>query len=185
MGPSMDHKPSMIEREFQKGDAASVAIYSDCERYRYALSRVWDAQGKKALFIMLNPSKATEQQNDPTVERCEQRARRLGFGAFGVVNIFAWRETHPKLMRLAADPNGPENNTQLLEACRWADVVICGWGTHGVHLGRGPEVAILLRQNGVKLHHLGLTKDGHPRHPLYISYATQPTHWEHGGSVDC
>lgn len=175
----------MIEREFQKGDAASVAIYSDCERYRYALRRVWDTQGAKALFIMLNPSKATEQQNDPTVERCEQRARRLGFGAFGVVNIFAWRETHPKLMRLAADPNGPENNTQLLEACRWADVVICGWGTHGVHLGRGPEVAILLRQNGVKLHHLGLTKDGHPRHPLYISYSTQPTHWEHGGSVDC
>ena len=67
----------MITRNFQKGDAHSVAQYSDCERYRYALTRVWDPAGRKALFIMLNPSTATEFQNDPTVERCERRARAL------------------------------------------------------------------------------------------------------------
>lgn len=178
MGPSMDHKPSMIEREFQKGDAASVAIYSDCEQYRYALRRVWGTQGKMALFIMLNPSKATEQQNDPTVERCEQRARRLGFGGFCVVNIFAWRETHPKLMRQAADPIGAENDAEVLKACAWADTVICGWGTHGEHLNRGHEVERVLRSNGVSLHHLGLTKGRHPKHPLYIAYATHPILWE-------
>jgi len=82
----------MITRNFQKGDAHSVAQYSDCERYRYALTRVWDPAGRKALFIMLNPSTATEFQNDPTVERCERRARALGFGAFRVTNIFAWRD---------------------------------------------------------------------------------------------
>ncbi|MFT6273779.1 MAG: hypothetical protein ACJA0F_002637, partial [Dinoroseobacter sp.] len=80
----------MIERHHTKGDAASVALYSDCERYRYALTRVW-APGETALFVMLNPSTATEVQNDPTVERCERRSRALGFGGFRVTNIFAWR----------------------------------------------------------------------------------------------
>ena len=31
----------MITRAHQKGDAASVAVYSDCEAYRYALTREW------------------------------------------------------------------------------------------------------------------------------------------------
>ena len=68
----------MITRHFQKEDATSSAIYSDCETYRYALTRVWDDARPRVLFIMLNPSKATEQQNDPTIERCERRARRSG-----------------------------------------------------------------------------------------------------------
>lgn len=167
----------MITREFQKGDAASTAIYSDCERYRYALTRVWDVVGTKALFVMLNPSKATEMQNDPTVERCERRARVLGFGAFRVVNIFAWRETHPKLMRRASDPVGPDNDAQLLDGCCWADQIICGWGTHGAHHDRGRAVEHMLRAEGHDLNHLGLTKEGHPKHPLYIAYATQPMLW--------
>ena len=77
----------MITRSHQKGDAASVAVYSPCERYRYLLTRVWNPTGPRALFVMLNPSTATEAQNDPTVERCERRARALGFGAFRVTNI--------------------------------------------------------------------------------------------------
>ena len=59
----------MITRTHLKGDAPSTAVYSPCERYRYLLTRAWDAKGPKALFIMLNPSTATEVQNDPTVER--------------------------------------------------------------------------------------------------------------------
>ena len=111
----------MIERRFQKGDAASIAVYSDCERYRYALTRVWEPVGQKVLFVMLNPSTATEVQNDPTVERCERRARALGFGAFTVCNIFAWRETDPAKMRRASDPVGPENDDAISEGCRRAD----------------------------------------------------------------
>ena len=86
----------MITKTHQKGDAFSTAIYSDCRSYRYSLTRVWEAEGRKVNFVMLNPSTATEVQNDPTVERCEQRARALGFGAFCVTNIFAWRDTDPK-----------------------------------------------------------------------------------------
>lgn len=167
----------MITREFQKGDAHSTAVYSDCEKYRYTLTRTWDRAGRKALFIMLNPSTATEVQNDPTVERCERRARTLGFGAFRVTNIFAWRDTDPRKMRAATDPVGAENDDAIRESCPWADQIICGWGAHGEHLQRGADVEALLREINLPAFHLGLTKAGHPKHPLYIAYAQQPERW--------
>ena len=172
----------MTVRSHQKGDAASVAEYSDCDRYRYSLTRVWDASGPRALFIMLNPSTATEMQNDPTVERCERRARALGFGAFRVLNIFAWRATDPRDMRAAPDPVGPKNDAAIRDSLDWADRVICAWGTHGAHLDRGPQVERLLRAAGAELYHLGLSKGGHPKHPLYIGYAVQPQRWPAHGA---
>jgi len=166
----------MIERSFQKGDAASIAVYSDCERYRYLLTRRW-GNGPKALFVMLNPSTATETQNDPTVERCERRARALGFGAFRVTNIFAFRATDPRVMCAQSDPVGPANDAAIVESALWADRIICAWGTHGAHLLRGVQVEGLLRAPGTVLWTLGLTLGGMPKHPLYIGYDRQPAIW--------
>ncbi len=168
----------MITRHHQKADAESFATYSDCENYRYQLTRTWDGLGQKALFVMLNPSTATEFQNDPTVERCERRARALGFGAFRVTNIFAFRATDPKVMRAQSDPVGPDNDAAIAESAAWADRIICAWGGHGVHLARGVAVTRLLRETGKPLFQLGLTQAGEPKHPLYIGYAVQPVIWE-------
>ena len=167
----------MITRTHIKDDAPSTATYSDCERFRYALTRTWDAGGKRVLFVMLNPSKATEVQNDPTVERCERRARALGFGAFQVTNIFAWRDTDPFQMRKAKDPIGLDNDAAILAGVAWADQVIAAWGTHGAHMNRGPQMTTLLQGTGKPLYTLGLSKHGHPKHPLYISYSQQPILW--------
>ncbi|MCX7557975.1 DUF1643 domain-containing protein [Sulfitobacter sp. F26204] len=167
----------MITRSHIKGDAPSTAVYSDCERYRYSLTRVWDPQGDRVLFVMLNPSTATEVQNDPTVERCERRARHLGFGGFRVTNIFAWRATDPRDMRAAQDPVGPDNDAALIEGAGWAGQIIAAWGTHGAHLGRGPAVAGMLAGLNKPLLHLGLSKEGHPKHPLYLPYAQKPVEW--------
>lgn len=171
----------MITRTHVKGDAPSVAVYSDCEAYRYLLTRVWDDALPRALFVMLNPSTATEVQNDPTVERCERRARALGFGAFRVTNIFAFRATDPRAMRAVADPVGPENDAAIRGSLDWAgdpaDRIVCAWGTHGAHLGRGAAVERLLRESGRDLHHLGLTAAGAPKHPLYIGYAQPLQRW--------
>lgn len=167
----------MITRHFRKGDADSSASYSECDSYRYALTRVWDEAGRRVLFVMLNPSKATEVANDPTVERCERRARALGFGGMRVVNIFAFRATDPRDLKAATDPCGPENDAAILEGVTWADDVIAAWGAHGDHHGRGAGVAALLAGVGCRAKHLGLSKAGHPRHPLYIAYARQPEPW--------
>ncbi|UZD90961.1 DUF1643 domain-containing protein [Cognatishimia activa] len=168
----------MITRRFQKGDAASEAVYSECETYRYALTRVWDEQRPKLLFIMLNPSKATEEQNDPTIERCERRARALGFGAFRATNIFALRETDPHAMRKHPEPEGSCNASVLLAACNWADQILAAWGVHGAHRNQGPMIRDRLWQSGHTLYQFGLTKDGHPRHPLYVAYAQKPELWQ-------
>jgi hypothetical protein len=167
----------MITRIHTKGDAPSTAVYSDCEKYRYRLGRIWNPVGTQVMFVMLNPSTATEVQNDPTVERCERRARALGYGGFCVTNIFAWRATDPRNMRAASDPIGPENDRILVESTKWADCVIAAWGTHGAHLGRGIAVANMLRGQGKALFHLGLSKAGHPKHPLYLPYSQQPIPW--------
>ena len=167
----------MIIRSHTKGDAHSIAQYSDCEQYRYALTRVWELETSQVVFVMLNPSTATEVQNDPTVERCERRARTLGFGGFQVINIFAWRSTDPKKMRVAKDPIGPDNDKTIMKACRWGDQIIAAWGTHGSHLNRGSEVEKILRKSNKPIFHLGLSKGGHPKHPLYIAYAQKLEKW--------
>lgn len=168
----------MITRSHTKGDAPSTAVYSDCETYRYSLTRIWEPAGRRVMFVMLNPSTATEVQNDPTIERCERRARSLGFGGFRATNIFAYRATDPRDMRAAADPAGPDNETAILEGMDWADQVVCAWGTNGVHMNQGPRIETLLRARGQALYQLGLSKAGHPKHPLYIAYSQVPHIWE-------
>ena len=168
----------MITRHFQKGDAESTAVYSPCERYRYLLTRTWGPGPERALFVMLNPSTATEYQNDPTVERCERRARALGYGAFRVTNIFAFRATDPLVMRAEPDPIGPADDAAIVESAHWADRIVCAWGSHGAFLDRGRQVEALLRATGRPLWHLGLTQGGQPKHPLYIGYSCQPEPWE-------
>ena len=140
----------MITRTHTKGDAPSTAVYSDCERYRYLLTRVWEPAGRKALFIMLNPSTATEVQNDPTVERCERRARTLGFGGFSVTNIFAWRDTDPKKMRAAAEPIGAENDVMIAQSCDWADQIIAAWGAHGTFTARCGDGSAFARHGAAR-----------------------------------
>lgn len=167
----------MITKHHKTDNSESVAVFSDCERYRYLLTRVWAPEGRRVLFIMLNPSTADEVKNDPTVERCERRARALGFGAFRVCNIFAFRATDPKVMRAERNPVGSGNDAAIVESCDWADQVICAWGTHGAHLDRGAHVIRLLREREIAAYHLGLSKEGHPKHPLYIAYTQQPEPW--------
>jgi hypothetical protein len=158
----------------------SEAVYSACETYRYALTRCWDSEARRLLYIMLNPSKATEEVNDPTIERCERRARRLGYGAFRVVNLFSLRETDPRCLLKAGKPLGPEDDAQLAEALVWTDDVLCAWGVHGTHKGRDMAVRALLEQCERPVYVLGLTLHGHPRHPLYMPYAAEMQRWEVG-----
>ncbi len=168
---------SLVLRTHEADGIRSRALYSPCMNYRYRLERHRRGGRGTLLYIMLNPSTATEAGDDPTVARCARRAERLGFGGFVVCNIFAWRETAPARLKRVADPVGPMNDAVLVEAARAADLVLCAWGVHGAHRGRGPAVARMLREAGIRLHHLGLTRNGHPRHPLYLPYDLPPRPW--------
>lgn len=162
----------MIERCARSDGQLSTTLYSRCERYRYGLSRVWDASAPDLLFVMLNPSTADEHRNDPTIERCQRRARALGFGGMRIANLFAFRATRPADLRRAADPVGPANDAALATWSGTCAMTIAAWGVHGTFRGRDRAVRAMLRGD---LRHLGLTRAGHPRHPLYVPYAA-PLH---------
>lgn len=166
----------MITRRHSDGDTHSLARYSECETYRYLLQRQW-ADAPRVVFVMLNPSTASELANDPTVERCERRARMMGFGGISVVNLFAFRATDPRDLKAAKAPIGPDNDAIVLETCAEAGMIIAGWGAHGGHLNRSTEMRTALAKAGHMLHHLGQTKAGEPRHPLYVAYRQLPESW--------
>ncbi|MCC1491928.1 DUF1643 domain-containing protein [Cognatishimia sp. F0-27] len=164
----------MIERRALQDGQESRAWYSACETYRYGLTRRWQADAPALLYIMLNPSTATEQRNDPTIERCQRRAQALGFGELRIANLFAFRATRPEDLRRAPDPVGPDNAEMIARLSKGAGMTLAAWGVHGALLDAGPKLAAALQG---EVHHLGLTKNGHPRHPLYVSYKVQPTPW--------
>lgn len=157
-------------------EIAGRASLSPCERYRYTLFRDWE-DGPKLTFIMLNPSTADAMLDDRTIGRCIRFAQDHGFTGLRVGNVFAFRATDPADMKAALDPVGPGNDDALREMfvqARDAETpIVAAWGVHGAHLGRADQVVALAASVGVGLHCLGTSKEGHPRHPLYIR-ADQP-----------
>lgn len=154
------------------------AEFSADRRYRYCLTREWD-DGKKPLgFVMLNPSTANEKRDDPTLARCVERARRLGFGAVEVYNLYAWCATDPAELRRVVEPVGRDNDLYLRNAAETLTDVVLAWGAHG-HPSRAGAVVRLFQNASLpaRLWHLGLLKGGQPRHPLHTAYAAPLQPW--------
>lgn len=157
---------------------ARTAILSPDGRYRYRLTRWWESgYHRRCVFVMLNPSTADANIDDPTIRRCMSFARREGYGGIEVVNLFAMRTTRPVHLKEAADPVGPENNSYLRSALIGHSMVIAAWGAH--KMAAIPGRALAAMANGAPpLHCLGTTKDGSPRHPLYLKETTPLQRWE-------
>jgi hypothetical protein len=148
----------------------SRAELSPCKNYRYALWREWSDE-PQVLFVMLNPSTADDSQDDPTIRRCIAFAKQWGYGGLIVANLFAWRSPYPAHLKNARDPIGPSNDQWLKKLAKQSAAVVGAWGNHGTYMQRGQAVAALFPG----LQCLGVTKQGQPRHPLYVPSATQPT----------
>jgi len=149
-----------------------AAQISDCGTYRYTLTRNWDEKKSVLPFIMLNPSTADADIDDPTIRRCIGFAKIKNAGGIIVGNLCAYRVTDPAELQEADDPFGPLNVECLQgiadDAKRSIMPVVCAWGAHGSQY-RAASVIVLFRSRGVRLICLGMTKEGQPRHPLYVS----------------
>jgi hypothetical protein len=149
-------------------------ILSSCRRYRYTLWREWpDILTEKlgfVAFVGLNPSTADEETNDPTIRRCISFAKDWGYTRFCMLNLFAFRATDPSVMRRESDPIGPDNDAHILRIASQADLVIAAWGCGGDFLRRAEHVRTLIPN----LYCLKITKNGHPRHPLYLPRGLKP-----------
>lgn len=132
------------------------------------------------VFVMLNPSTADAFRDDATIRRCIAFARRWGRRWLSVVNLFAHRATDPRDLISATDRGDDQvADEQLMrEAYGEDELVVCAWGAHGTLVDRDQTVISLLERGGVKLHMLGLTKDGQPRHPLRLPGNLEPRRWK-------
>lgn len=149
------------------------AIISDCGQYRYTLHRTLESPlrwVKPCLFIMLNPSTADAELDDPTIRRCISFAKREGCTELTVVNLFALRSTNPEYLLTAQDPVGPDNDQYIKEQVEKHQngLIIAAWGSHKSISKRVSQVIPLLNN----AYCLGTNKDGTPKHPLYLASLT-------------
>ncbi|NCA72531.1 MAG: DUF1643 domain-containing protein [Sphingobacteriia bacterium] len=149
------------------------AVFSPCGRYRYVLWRHWGGPGGEAMIVGLNPSTADADRDDPTIRRCIAFARDWGYAGLCMTNLFAYRATKPADLLAADDPVGSDNDAWLREMAAHAAIVVAAWGVHGTWRGREQAVRKMLPQ----LACLGLTRQGQPRHPLYLRHECQPVPW--------
>lgn len=151
------------------------AKFSIDRAYRYNLLRVWDEGKEKVCFIGLNPSTANATTDDPTIRRCIGFARTWGFGGLWMGNLFAFVSTDPSKLTFGAgyDPIGKENDTELMRMVGQSSLVIAAWGTWKQQEIR--DRSWYVRTMFTRMKCLGKTKDGQPRHPLYLKADTTPT----------
>ncbi len=150
----------------------SGAVISECGQYRYQLTRRW-ADGPTMVFVMLNPSTADAETDDPTIRRCINFAKREGCGGLLVVNLFAFRATKPEDLARQPFPVGGEWRAHIDAALETDGPIVCGWGSHKGIDGQVATFRQIARAAGRTLHCFIKNKDGEPRHPLYVK-ADQP-----------
>lgn len=158
------------------------AYISECGLYRYVLTRVWDETYPYMVFIMLNPSTADALEDDPTIRRCVAFAKREGYGGIKVVNLCAYRTPSPKALtdayKAGTPIGGMENLQSIIDAISDPLAkVVCAWGANEivdkVLLHSKLALTFLAEEYGKTLWCLGTTKDGHPKHPLYLAADTR------------
>lgn len=156
------------------------AQISTCGKFRWMLYRRMktatdEAAGRVILWLMLNPSIADAEIDDPTIKRVMAFSLLWGFGQVYVGNVFGYRATSPRVLQGIQDPVGFANRTYLKTMASFAEKTVCAWGAY--HLAGDPynvyaanAYVAAKSRNGMWC--LGLTQNGSPRHPLYVKSDT-------------
>lgn len=156
----------------------SSAILSPCGKYRYHLTREWDATLPRTLFVMLNPSTADASLDDPTIRRCMGFARSWGAGGIEVVNLFALRATDPEALwdHLPCAEDGVNHDYVRAAVDRVlatpGSVIVAAWGAHATVEHTVVQDFLRLVPSGARVMCLGKTRKGAPKHPLYLAANT-------------
>ena len=171
----------------------SSAVISECDRYRYTLTRVLESNSSRdrfCTFIMLNPSTADCSQDDPTIRRCRKFSMRFGYSLLAVINLFAFRTTSPQDLIDGSQTNGlntiigDENEYYQREILKLTDLVICAWGNYPNHKALDSSgqlrasIKRLIEEYKLFPMALKLTIGGNPMHPLYVQSSSDSIFFE-------
>lgn len=157
------------------------ATFDDHRQLRWSLRRWWRA-GPYACWIMLNPSDAGAERNDPTMWEVIFHTYRLGFGGLVVVNLYPFISANPAACKRWADYDAPGrgpdwwvrdrllDNLQLVgRTAKEADACFAAWGASAFDdawTERVVEEVLSGDAPWPDLLCLGTTADGSPKHPL-------------------
>lgn len=179
----------MIREQNENG--TRIALFSEDYKYRYSLSiLINEYKSNEVVFIMLNPSTADHNKNDPTVARCVNYATAWDFRMVTILNLFAMRSPYPTDLWKdeTFDPiGGSDNDTIISEVCERAihdgnGAIVCAWGNHGQYMDRGEQVLGQI-EHLKNIRYLKLNKSGHPAHPLNLKKDLFPEQWINPYSV--
>lgn len=170
----MDHDPGGKKKPDWPLNSVVEATFSDCQRYRYYLSEIWDLERPLVMFLMMNPSVAGKEHADPTLIKTGKYARAWGYGGQLVGNVHAYRVTDSKLLLRAEDPVGPKNDAAILEMARSAQAIVLAYGLPPRSLRPRAAAVVGMLRGKYSLKYLKLTKNGTPCHPLYLRDSLEP-----------
>ncbi len=151
------------------------AEISPCGQYRWWLKRRWSNGTRDICFIMLNPSTADAEKDDPTIRRCIGFAKHWEFDSLTILNLFALRSTDKRALLNHRDPVGRPRADDDIRMAEDSAAVVAAWGDF-VPYFRDLEVLRLLGKMPILC--LGTTKNKRPKHPLYLSNKTKPEFFE-------
>ena len=141
------------------------ADISNDKKDRFSLSRIWDSKKPKALYIMLNPSYADDESDDPTIRRLIFFSKKFKFGGFYVSNLFTQITPYPKELNM--DNNSKKKNLIIIsELIKKSDLIVYAWG----NLVSEPLQLRKLIESPLCF---GINKNGTPKHPLYLRSDTK------------
>lgn len=144
------------------------------ETNRFVLGK----QGRNPLFVIgLNPSTADVKKSDPTMRKVMGIAERFKCDSFVMLNLYPQRTTNPSdLHKELSGELFKQNLQEITKALSTVEkpLIFVAWGDNiGIrkYLYRcAKEIITQIGDNAVWLQTGALTKNGHPRHPLYANY---------------
>jgi hypothetical protein len=144
-------------------------------QYRYSVPR--SGPLPFVLWVLCNPSIADAEIDDPTERRGWGFTSSWGYNSMVFVNVSAYRSTNPKYQRVPGQLQADHNEGFILRHAIDAAMIVCAWGNHA-HRGLAYKTQCALQTHAAdKVYHMGLTKLGQPKHPLYLSKETKPQLW--------
>lgn len=149
----------------------SGAVFAEDRTHRLYLWRRWDSNAPFVMFIGLNPSTADEIHDDPTIRRCAGFAKRWGYGGLVMCNAYTLISTDPHALN-TGEPLTREAHLAMRVLRDQCAEAVAAWGALIIQVRTYENRVDRILQDLSPLTCLGITKDGHPRHPLYLPYTS-------------
>lgn len=138
---------------------------SDDKKLRFLLERTWDKTKPAALFILINPSKASIIKLDNTYCNIVNICVDSGYGSLKLVNLFPLMATNPAELKGSYCLGREENEKIIIREIDLVNDIFIAWGTEDNYKDRKEWFENLLRNSTKKNVYCWFDENGnYPKH---------------------